>query len=72
MSAVNYLQFIDCTHDAVKQNEESQDIPPMQQEETYLGLPIYSPKNKPQKVTNSASIDVIFTGAWCSRMVTNY
>ena len=38
---VNYLQFIDCTLDAVKQNEEQQDRPPKQQEEAYLGLPIY-------------------------------
>ena len=27
-SAVNYLQFIDCTLDAAKQNEELQDRPP--------------------------------------------
>ena len=38
--AVNYFQFIDCTLDAAKQNEELQDRPPQQQEEAYLGLPI--------------------------------
>ena len=38
---VNYLQFIDCTLDTEKQNEEPQDKPPKQQEEAYLGLPIY-------------------------------
>ena len=38
---VNYLQFIDCTLDATKQNEELQDRPPKQQEETYLSLPTY-------------------------------
>ena len=26
--AVNYLQFVDCTRDAAKQNEELQDRPP--------------------------------------------
>ena len=41
MSAVNYLQFIDCIHDAVKQTEESQDRTPKQQEEAYLGVPVY-------------------------------
>ena len=44
MNAVNYFQFIDCTHDAVKQYEEPLDRPPKQQEETYLGLPIYLTK----------------------------
>ena len=39
--AVNYLLFVDCTRDAAKQNEELQDRPPQQQEEAYLGLPIY-------------------------------
>ena len=34
---VNYLQFVDCTLDAAKENEEPQE----QQEEAYLGLPIY-------------------------------
>ena len=34
---VNYLQFIDCTLDAVKHNEEH----PKQHEEAYLGVPIY-------------------------------
>ena len=38
---VNYLQFVDCTLDAATQNEEPQDRPPKQQEEAYLGLPIY-------------------------------
>ena len=37
---VNYLQFVDCTLDAAKQNEELQDSPPQQQERAYLGLPI--------------------------------
>ena len=39
-SAVNYLQFGDCTLDAVKQNEELQDRPPQQREEAYSSLPI--------------------------------
>ena len=38
---VTYLQFVDCTLDAAKQNEESQDRTPKQQGEAYLGLPIY-------------------------------
>ena len=38
---VTYLQFVDCTLDAAKQNEESQNRPPDQQVEAYLGLPIY-------------------------------
>ena len=37
----NYLQFVDCIFDAAKQNEETHDRPLTQQEETYLGLPIY-------------------------------
>ena len=43
MSTVNYLQFIDCIHHAVKKNEEQQDRPPTQQEEVYLALvlPVY-------------------------------
>ena len=28
---VNYLQFVDCTLDAAKENEEAQDRPPKQQ-----------------------------------------
>ena len=31
--AVTYLQFVDCTLDAAKLNEEPQDRPPKQQEE---------------------------------------
>ena len=38
---VTYLQFGDCTLDAAQQNEEPQYRPPKQQEEAYLGLPIY-------------------------------
>ena len=38
---VNYLQFVDCTVYAAKQNEEPQDRPPKQQEEAYIDLPIY-------------------------------
>ena len=38
---VNYLQFVECTLDAAKKNEEPQDRPPKQQEKAYLGLPIY-------------------------------
>ena len=38
---VNYLQFINCNLDAAKQNEEPYDRPPKQQEEAYLGRPIY-------------------------------
>ena len=37
---VNYLQFIDCTFDAKKQNEEPQNRSPKKQQEGYLGLPI--------------------------------
>ena len=39
--AVTYLQFVDCILDAAEQYEEPQDRPPKQQEEAYLGLPIY-------------------------------
>ena len=38
---VNYLQFVGCTLNAVKQNEELQERPQKQQEEAYLGLTIY-------------------------------
>ena len=38
---VNYFQFVDCTLDAAKQNEEPQEMLPKQQEEAYLALPIY-------------------------------
>ena len=38
---VNYLQFVDCSLDAAKENEEPQDRPLKQQEEAYLGLPTY-------------------------------
>ena len=40
MRTVNYLRVIDCALDAAKQNKELQDRPIMQQEETYVGLPI--------------------------------
>ena len=39
--SINHLQFVDCILNAAKQNEEPQDRPPKQQEEAYLGLPIY-------------------------------
>ena len=39
-STDNYLQFVDCTLAAAKQNEEAWARPPKQQE-VYLGLPIY-------------------------------
>ena len=38
---VDYLQFVDCILDAVKQNEEQWDRPQKQQEEVYFGLPIH-------------------------------
>ena len=38
---INYLQFVDCTPGAAKENEEPQDRPPKLQEEAYLSLPIY-------------------------------
>ena len=38
---VNHLQIVDCILDAAKQNEELQDRQPKQQEEAYLGQPIY-------------------------------
>ena len=44
MRTVNYLQVIDCTHDAVKYNE-LQDRPPKPQEYTYVGLPIHQLTN---------------------------
>ena len=68
MHTVNYLWVIDCTDDAAKYNKELQDRPPKQQEETYVGLPIYQ-LTKPPKMTNSTSTDVILTGAWCHRIV---
>ena len=40
-NTVTYLQFVDSTLDAAKQNEEPQDRPLKQQEEAYLGLPTY-------------------------------
>ena len=43
----------------------------MQQEETYVGLPIRQ-LTKPLNMTNSISTDVIFTGAWCNRMVAKH
>ena len=48
--------------------EELQDRPLKQQEETYVDLPIHQ-LTKPLKMTNSTSTDVIFTGAWCNRIV---
>ena len=68
MRKVNYLRVIDCTHDAAKYNEGLQDRPQKQQEETYVGLPIQQ-LTTPLKMTNSTSPDVIFTGAWCHRIV---
>ena len=38
---VYYLQFVDYTLNAAKQNDEPQDRPPEQQEEAYLHIPIY-------------------------------
>ena len=38
---LNYLQFVDCSFDAAKENEEPQDRSLKQQEEAYLGLSIY-------------------------------
>ena len=43
----------------------------MQQEETYVGLPIHQ-LTKPLKMNDSTSTDIIFTGAWCNRMVANH
>ena len=37
----SYFKFIDCLLDAANQNEELYDRSPKQQEEAYLGLPIY-------------------------------
>ena len=67
---VNYLQFVDCTLDATKQNQETQDRPPQQQEEAYLSLPKINIKNKPPKMTNNTSTNVTFGDAWCNRMIT--
>ena len=36
--AVKYLQFVYCTLDAAKQDEELQDRPLQQQEKAYLGF----------------------------------
>ena len=55
-AAVNYLQFIDCTLDAAKQNEELQHRPKQQQEEAYLGLPIDIYIKITPKITNSTSM----------------
>ena len=41
MSEVNYLQFIDCTYDVKRQNEEPKNKLPRQLEEAYVGLPKY-------------------------------
>ena len=71
MRPVNYLQVIDCTHDAATYNEELQDRPPKQQEETYVGLPIRQ-LTKPLKMTNSTSTDVILTGSWYYRIVVKH
>ena len=38
---VDYLQFIDCTLDTAKHNEEPWNRPPKKKDEVYLGLPIY-------------------------------
>ena len=43
-SSVNYLQYIVCFYNAAKL-KELEDRPPKQQEETYLGLPIYPTTN---------------------------
>ena len=69
---VNYFQFVDCTLNVAKQNEESQDWPPKQQEEVYETYLYIKAKNKPLKTTNSTSTDVIFTGAWDNRMVAKH
>ena len=61
--AVNYLQFVDCTLDAAKQNEEPQDRPPKHQEEAYLDHLYIKTKNKPPKITISSSTDITFRGA---------
>ena len=71
MRTVNYLRVTDCTHNAAKYNEELQDRPPKQQGETNVGLPIHQ-LTKPLKMTNSTSIDVIFTDAWCHRIVAKH
>ena len=39
MSAVDYLQFVNCTHDAVKQNEDSKDRPQRQQDNNRIQSP---------------------------------
>ena len=67
MSAVRHLQFIVCTDDAIKKNEEPQDMPTKYHEEAYLGLSI--DQNKPLKMTNSTLTDVILSGAWYNIMV---
>ena len=40
VSAVKYLQFIDCIYGSVNLNEELQNRTPREQEEAYLGLTI--------------------------------
>ena len=65
---VTYLQFIDCTLNAEKQNEEQQNKPPQQQEESYLGLHVHQ-LTKPLKMKNRTSTDATFRGAWCIRML---
>ena len=69
---VNYQQFVDCTLDAAKQNEEPQDRPQNQQEEAYEAYQYITAKNKPLKMPNITSTDVIFTGVWCNKIVAKH
>ena len=65
---VNYIKFIDCIHDAVKQNEELKNRPPQYQEKAYLGLPIDQYTKKVKKtMTNSTSTHVTFVAAQCKK-----
>ena len=71
MRTVNYLLVFDCIHNAAKHSEELQDKPRKPKEETYVSQPIH-PLTKPLKITNSTNTDVIFTGAWCHRIVAKH
>ena len=45
----HYLRFTDCIHDAVRQNEDLQDMPRQQKREAYFGMPIYQPTSEYDK-----------------------
>ena len=68
----NYLQFACCTLGAAKQNEEPQDGTPSSKRKPVEAYLYIKTKNKPLKMANNTSTDVIFTGAWCDRMIAKH